>query len=168
MEKISLTVEQWVALQEQSPDGAGQIPVWFQVTGCSMLPFVRPFRDQVMIVAVKEETLKVGDIVLFPGKYKGGDHCPRADLWRRQPASRRLATQGATIRQGAAHQAWAAHHRLRIVPMAESVPALELAAAPASCAIAAVPSDEQTAPPIPTNLLAHARILFCRLSPAGG
>ena len=40
-----------------------------------MLPFVRPFRDQVMIVAVKEETLKVGDIVLFPGKYKGGDHC---------------------------------------------------------------------------------------------
>ena len=55
MEKISLTVEQWVALQEQSPEGAGQIPVWFQVTGCSMLPFVRPFRDQVMIVAVKEE-----------------------------------------------------------------------------------------------------------------
>ena len=75
MEKISLTVEQWVALQEQSPDGAGQIPVWFQVTGGSMLPFVRPFRDQVMIVAVKEEALKVGDIVLFPGKYLGGDYC---------------------------------------------------------------------------------------------
>ena len=75
MEKISLTVEQWVALQEQSPDGAGQIPVCFQVTGCSMLPFVRPFRDQVMIVAVKAEALKVGDIVLFPGKYKGGDYC---------------------------------------------------------------------------------------------
>ena len=69
-----MTVEQWMELQ-QSPDGTGQIPVWLQVTGCSMLPFVRPFRDQVMIVAVKEETLKVGDIVLFPGKYKGGDHC---------------------------------------------------------------------------------------------
>ena len=55
--KISLTVEQWVVLQEQSPEGAGQIPVWFQVTGCSMLP------------------LKVGDIVLFPGKYAGGDYC---------------------------------------------------------------------------------------------
>lgn len=74
-QKISLTVEQWVALQEQSPDGAGQIPVWFQVTGGSMLPFVRPFRDHVMIVAVKEEELKVGDIVLFPGKYLGGDYC---------------------------------------------------------------------------------------------
>ena len=73
--KISLTVEQWVALQEQSPDGAGQIPVWFQVTGGSMLPFVRPFRDHVMIVAVKEEELCVGDIVLFPGKYLGGDYC---------------------------------------------------------------------------------------------
>ena len=74
-QKISLTVEQWVALQEQSPDGTGQIPVWFQVTGGSMLPFVRPFRDHVMIVAVKEEELKVGDIVLFPGKYLGGDYC---------------------------------------------------------------------------------------------
>ena len=75
MEKISLTVEEWVALQEQSPDEAGQIPVWFQVTGGSMMPFVRPFRDNVMIVAVKEEELKVGDIVLFPGKYLGGDYC---------------------------------------------------------------------------------------------
>ena len=74
MEKISLTVEQWVELQ-QSPDRAGQIPVWFQVTGGSMLPFVRPFRDNVMIVAVKAEDLKVGDIVLFPGKYNGGDYC---------------------------------------------------------------------------------------------
>ena len=75
MEKISLTVEQWVALQEQSPEGAGQIPVWFQVTGCSMLPFVRPYRDHVMIVAVEAGQLQVGDIVLFPGKYLGGDHC---------------------------------------------------------------------------------------------
>ena len=75
MEKISLTVKKWVALQEQSPEGTGQIPVWFQVTGGSRQPLVRPFRDQVMIVAVKEETLKVGDIVLFPGKYKGGDYC---------------------------------------------------------------------------------------------
>ncbi|MBP5340078.1 MAG: S26 family signal peptidase [Prevotella sp.] len=74
-QKISLTVEEWVALQEQSPGGAGQIPVWFQVTGGSMLPFVRPFRDNVMLVAVKAEELKVGDIVLFPGKYLGGDYC---------------------------------------------------------------------------------------------
>ena len=73
--KISLTVEQWVAQQEPSVDGTGQIPVWFQVTGGSMMPFVRPFRDDVMLVAVKEEALKVGDIVLFPGKYVGGDYC---------------------------------------------------------------------------------------------
>ena len=75
MVKISLTVEQWVALQQQLPDGAGQIPVWFQVTGVSMLPFIRPFRDNVMIVAVSEEELIVGDIVLYPGKHKGGDYC---------------------------------------------------------------------------------------------
>ena len=40
-----------------------------------MLPFVRPFRDDVMIVAVKAEALKVGDIVLFPDKSLGGDYC---------------------------------------------------------------------------------------------
>ena len=57
------------------PDGAEQIPVWFQVTCGSMLPFVRPFRDRVMIVAIGEDELKVGDIVLFPGKYAGGDYC---------------------------------------------------------------------------------------------
>lgn len=73
--KISLTVEEWVALQGQSPEGAGQIPVWFQVTGVSMLPFIRPFRDNVMLVAVEAEALKVGDIVLFPGKFAGGDYC---------------------------------------------------------------------------------------------
>ena len=73
--KISLTVEEWVALQEQSPDVSGQIPVWFQVTGVSMLPFIRPFRDNVMLVAVETEALKVGDIVLFPGKFAGGDYC---------------------------------------------------------------------------------------------
>jgi hypothetical protein len=74
LEKISLSVDEWVVLQ-QSPDGKGKIPVWFQVTGCSMLPFIRPFRDNVMIVAVGENELKVGDIVLFPGKYAGGDYC---------------------------------------------------------------------------------------------
>ena len=73
--KISLTVEEWGVLQEQSPEGAGQIPVWFQVTGCSMLPFVRPYRDHVMIVAVEAKQLQVGDIVLFPGKFLGGDYC---------------------------------------------------------------------------------------------
>ena len=75
MERISLTVKQWAELQQQSPEAAGQIPVWFQGTGYSMLPFVRPFRDEVMIVAAKVDELRVGDIVLFPGKYLGGDYC---------------------------------------------------------------------------------------------
>ena len=75
MEKITLTVKQWAELQQQSPEAAGQISVWFQGTGYSMLPFVRPFRDEVMIVAAKVDELRVGDIVLFPGKYLGGDHC---------------------------------------------------------------------------------------------
>ena len=75
MEKITLTVKQWAELQQQSPEAAGQIPVWFQGTGYSMLPFVRPFRDKVMIVAAKVDELRVGDIVLFPGKYLGGDYC---------------------------------------------------------------------------------------------
>lgn len=74
LEKISLSVDEWIALQ-QSPDSQGEIPVWFQVTGSSMLPFIRPFRDNVMIVAVKKDELKRGDIVLFPGKYAGGDYC---------------------------------------------------------------------------------------------
>ena len=75
MEEITLTVKQWAELQQQSPEAAGQIPVWFQGTGYSMLPFVRPFRDKVMIVAAKVDELRVGDIVLFPGKYLGGDYC---------------------------------------------------------------------------------------------
>ena len=75
MEKISLTVKQWAELQQQSPEAAGKIPVWFQGTGYSMLPFVRPFRDEVMIVAAKVDELRVGDMVLFPGKYLGGDYC---------------------------------------------------------------------------------------------
>lgn len=75
MEKITLTVKQWAELQQQSPEAAGQISVWFQGTGYSMLPFVRPFRDEVMIVAAKVDELRVGDIVLFPGKYLGGDYC---------------------------------------------------------------------------------------------
>ena len=64
MMKISLTVEHWVALQQQLPDGAGQIPV------AELRAATRK-----LIVAVAEEELKVGDIVLFPGKHEGGDYC---------------------------------------------------------------------------------------------
>ena len=52
--------------------------------------------------------------------------------------------------------------------MEEGVPPVERAVALAPFAVATIQGDEQTAPFIPTNLLAHARILFCQLSPAGG
>ena len=51
------------------------IPIWFQVTGNSMYPFIRANKDKILLVPVKQDELKIGDIVLFPGKYKGGEYC---------------------------------------------------------------------------------------------
>lgn len=73
MEKCTLTIDQWVQLTGNGePD---TVPVWFRVTGNSMLPFIRAFRDDVMIVAIPNDEYKLGDIVLFPAKRKGGDYC---------------------------------------------------------------------------------------------
>jgi len=73
--RIQLTVAEWMQMRRETPDAVREIPAWLQVTGCSMLPFVRPYRDKVMIKAAEPAELKVGDIVLFPGKYIGGDYC---------------------------------------------------------------------------------------------
>ena len=73
MDKFTLAIEQWLKLREN--DDSINIPVWFQVTGSSMMPFIRPFKDKVMIIAVDKEKLKVGDIVLFRAKCRGGDYC---------------------------------------------------------------------------------------------
>lgn len=73
MEKHTLTIDQWVQLTGN--DGPDTVPVWFRVTGNSMLPFIRAFRDDVMIVAIPKDEYKLGDIVLFPAKRKGGDYC---------------------------------------------------------------------------------------------
>lgn len=62
-------------MQDGTSETPCNVPVWFKVTGNSMFPFIRAHRDEVMLVPVKQEDLKVGDIVLFPGKYKGGDYC---------------------------------------------------------------------------------------------
>ncbi len=73
MKRIKLTIEEWNSLKNE--EGITDIPVWFKVTGNSMYPFIRANRDDIMIVSVRQEDLKTGDIVLFPGKYKGGDYC---------------------------------------------------------------------------------------------
>ena len=73
MEKYTLTIEQWVQLTGNHEQD--NVPVWFQVTGNSMFPFIRAFRDDVMIVSIPKEDYKIGDIVLFPAKRKGGDYC---------------------------------------------------------------------------------------------
>ena len=69
---VSLTIEQWMAMRE---GGAEAPPIWFTVVGGSMRPLIRVNRDKVMLVSVQPEEIRVGDIVLFPGHYKGGEYC---------------------------------------------------------------------------------------------
>ena len=71
-QRVCLSIEQWMALRE---GGAEAPPIWFTVVGSSMFPLIRVNRDQVMLVSVMPENIKVGDIVLFPGHYKGGEYC---------------------------------------------------------------------------------------------
>lgn len=75
LEKISLSVKEWVKMVSQDSEVECNIPIWFQVTGNSMYPFIRANMDDVLLISVKQEELKIGDIVLFPGKYMGGDYC---------------------------------------------------------------------------------------------
>ena len=71
-QRVSLTIEQWMAMRE---GGAIAPPIWFTVVGGSMRPLIRVNRDKVMLVSVQPEKIRVGDIVLFPGHYKGGEYC---------------------------------------------------------------------------------------------
>ena len=71
-QRVSLSIEQWMAMRE---GGAEAPPIWFTVVGSSMFPLIRVNRDQVMLVSIMPENIKVGDIVLFPGHYKGGEYC---------------------------------------------------------------------------------------------
>ena len=71
-QRVSLSIEQWMALRE---GGAEAPPIWFTVVGSSMFPLIRVNRDQVMLTSVEPEEISVGDIVLFPGRYKGGNYC---------------------------------------------------------------------------------------------
>ena len=71
-QRVSLSVEQWAALRE---GGSEAPPIWFTVVGGSMLPLIRRNRDRVMLVSVDPQEIKVGDIVLFPGHFRGGEYC---------------------------------------------------------------------------------------------
>ena len=73
MEKLSLSVEQWMELIKT--DESTTVPVWFHVVSNSMYPFIRANKDEVMLLPIKAEVLKTGDIVLFPVKHTNGEYC---------------------------------------------------------------------------------------------
>ena len=69
---VSLTIEQWMAMRE---GGAEAPPIWFTVVGSSMFPLIRVNRDKVMLVSIQPEEIRVGDIVLFPGRFQTANYC---------------------------------------------------------------------------------------------
>ena len=71
-QRVSLTIEQWMSLRE---GGAIAPPIWFTVVGGSMFPLIRVNRDKVMLVSVPPEEIRVGDIVLFPGRFQTANYC---------------------------------------------------------------------------------------------
>jgi hypothetical protein len=71
-QRISLSIEQWMAMRE---GGAEAPPIWFTVVGGSMRPLIRVNRDKVMLVSVQLEGIRVGDIVLFPGRFQTANYC---------------------------------------------------------------------------------------------
>ena len=71
-DRVSLSIEQWMALRE---GGAMAPPIWFTVVGNSMFPLIRINRDQVMLVSAQPEEIRVGDIVLFPGRFRTANYC---------------------------------------------------------------------------------------------
>ena len=71
-QRVSITIEQWMAMRE---GGATAPPIWFTVVGGSMRPLIRVNRDRVMLVSVQPEEIRVGDIVLFPGRFKTANYC---------------------------------------------------------------------------------------------
>ena len=71
-QRVSLSIEQWIALRE---DGTEAPPIWFTVVGGSMRPLIRVNRDRVMLVSVEPEDVQVGDIVLFPGRFRTANYC---------------------------------------------------------------------------------------------
>ena len=69
---LLISIEQWMNMRE---GGAAAPPIWFTVAGNSMFPLIRMNRDQVLLVSVEPENIRVGDIVLFPGHFPTANYC---------------------------------------------------------------------------------------------
>ncbi|MDO4218376.1 MAG: hypothetical protein Q4C78_00030 [Synergistaceae bacterium] len=75
MKERFLSIEEWAELVQLGADDAGTVPMWVRVISGSMLPFIRANKDDILLVPVKPDELKIGDIVLFPIKHMRGDYC---------------------------------------------------------------------------------------------
>lgn len=64
METVNLSSKQWIELVKSDKDF--NLPIWIQVISNSMFPWIRAKIDNIMVVPVKPEQLKIGDIVMFP------------------------------------------------------------------------------------------------------
>lgn len=73
MRRLTVTLEQWNSTKDDA--GMTPIPIWIRVTSSSMMPWIRPFRDDVMVVSLRPADLKVGDIVLFTGNFRNKFYC---------------------------------------------------------------------------------------------
>lgn len=73
MDKMTLTAEQWLEFIKH--DENNNLPVWIHVISNSMYPFIRAHKDKVLLVPVKSDDIKAGDIVIFPINHIKGDYC---------------------------------------------------------------------------------------------
>lgn len=55
LEIISLSVKEWVKMVSQDSEAECNIPIWFQVTGNSMYPFIRANMDDDLLVSVNKK-----------------------------------------------------------------------------------------------------------------
>jgi len=72
LETVNLSSEQWIDLVKKDPNF--NLPVWIQVISNSMYPWIRAKKDKVMIIPVKAEELRIGDIVMFPACREDADY----------------------------------------------------------------------------------------------
>ena len=75
MNIISHSLDEWVRLVSAGDGDKLELPLWLQVKGNSMYPFIRSDTDKVILMPAKPEELKIGDIVLFPWKGTAADYC---------------------------------------------------------------------------------------------
>lgn len=75
MEKVSLSVQEWAEILRNAPEGDKNFSIQTRVISWSMYPWIRANQDDICVVPVKKENLKVGDIVFFPWISNDGKYC---------------------------------------------------------------------------------------------